>query len=825
KTPYSEQGFTFKDSMWKNLYPAGKLGVWGDTTGFADSCNWSPYMKVELHNGIVRPSLGHVYDSRSHYQYAWDSDMKKVYYYILNHTYSYTPATRTWEVINPSTAPGGLPNGKMIFYAAAYRLRWSSLVYDPVNKEILLFGGGGVDAPKGNVGTWIYKPSTNTWTKLLCPVEPTPRALSQLVYDAKNKVIVLFSGDHMDSLLGDTWIYNCETKAWIRKHPAISPKPRAGHAMLYLPKSGKVVMMGGYTYHLDSLDRSRDRVEYDNFANFEMWTYDISSSSEGSWTLIKRFSSAEPMNSGSTTLPAAADSSDRIVVIGEPSNSTRYYQYNSTWLMDCDPNVADPSGTIAYGWKTDSNLARIKRWDPAWFKKDDATVDTGAQENLLRNLTPNTWTYIPQPKVPLECRAYGKAAISTDRGIIFHWGGGHAEVNENDMPEYDIKRNRWSIGYAGETSFEFCGANQGGPPATVTFNGNPFMFCHAYDTYDYCPILKKFLLYHHKETYVYNPDTKGWDTTRILHHPTMRGDDFRRALNSTPRGMVCWTQTLSGYGLWLLDTVTLAWKPLPVKNGTAVPFTYCEQACMVYDSKRDRLIMANANGSDPWTVRSTGQVWDYRFSDSTCNKLNPADTALVYKMVYFRDAVYLPKSDQVLFQDTIVINGVKGLALYDCASNRWKGAPVQSDNSSYPLGWGTSSNSTALLYDSKRDLVYAVTYGNRIYAMKYEDKAFAVTNEDVAKQQRPFSLMSASPNPYTSSVSLSVILNFSTKNLLTVHNALGQQIADLTEQLDLNKAGVLQTVNLSKVIKANSIYFIRLKSGTEYKQLKIISVR
>lgn len=827
KTPYSEQAFTFGDSLWKNLFPAGKLKVWGDSTGPSDSCNWSPYFRVESRNGVVRPSLAHGTDGNAYFQYAYDSDRKKVYYYMQNQTYCYTPATRAWEVLSPAAAPGGLPDNRMIFYSGAYKLRWGSLAYDPVNQEILLFGGGGVDAPKGHVGTWTYKPSTNTWTPLNLAVEPEPRALSPLVYDAKNRVIVLFSGDHMDSLLGDTWVYRCSTRTWIRKHPAVSPRPRAGHAMLYLPKSGRVVMMGGYNYNLDSLDRMHDKQEYENFGNFEMWAYDAGAGSEGSWTLIKRFASAEPMNPGSIALPAAADSLDRIVVIGEPAGANRYYRYNSTWVMDCDPTQADLPGTTAYGWKTDSSLARIKRWNPAWFRQDDATVDTAAQNALLNGLTVNQWTYIPQPKVPLECRAYGKAAIAPDRSIIFHWGGGHAEVNENDMPEYDIRRNRWSISYAGETGFEFCGANQGGPPGTVTFNGNPFMVCHAYDCYDYCPILKRLLLFHHKETYLYNPDSRKWDAARVPHLSTMRADDFRRSLNATPHGMVCWvTNTSGGYGLWLLDTLALIWKPLTVKNGTPVPFNYCEQACMVYDGRRDRLLMVNAAGSDPQLVRCPGQVWDYRFGDSTLNKLNPADTALVYKMVYLRDAVYLPGPDQVLFQDTAVVRGVKGLAVYDCASNRWKCAPVTSGNSAYPLGWGTSSNSTALLYDDKRDIVFAVTYGNRVYAMKYRDSSLGLSGESTAGNPRRNFTLSVFPNPFGASASVAFILEKGATYSLTVHNTLGQRVADLSSGLGTGRESVAWNGRTSAGKNVPSgVYYLRLSSGKAIVEKTVLLMR
>src|SRR6185295_4478362 len=45
-------------------------------------------------------------------------------------------------------------------------LLWGSMCYDPVNKKVLLFGGGNVLTERGDPGTWTYDPASNTWTEL-----------------------------------------------------------------------------------------------------------------------------------------------------------------------------------------------------------------------------------------------------------------------------------------------------------------------------------------------------------------------------------------------------------------------------------------------------------------------------------------------------------------------------------------------------------------------------------------------------------------------------------------------------------------------------------
>src|SRR5690606_6261034 len=88
----------------------------------------------------------------------------------------------------------------------------------------------------------------NEWKNLDPQVQPPPRALSPMVYDATTKKIVLFGGERLDMLYADTWVYDCATRTWEERKPAVSPSPRFGHALLHLPKSGKIVLLGGVGY-------------------------------------------------------------------------------------------------------------------------------------------------------------------------------------------------------------------------------------------------------------------------------------------------------------------------------------------------------------------------------------------------------------------------------------------------------------------------------------------------------------------------------------------------------------------------------------------------
>lgn len=77
-------------------------------------------------------------------------------------------------------------------------------------------------------------------------VAPPPRAFSPMVYDPVAKRIVMFGGDRMDRLLADTWVYDPAGRTWQPRSPKRSPPPRAGHGLVWLSDARKVLLLDGY---------------------------------------------------------------------------------------------------------------------------------------------------------------------------------------------------------------------------------------------------------------------------------------------------------------------------------------------------------------------------------------------------------------------------------------------------------------------------------------------------------------------------------------------------------------------------------------------------
>jgi hypothetical protein len=76
--------------------------------------------------------------------------------------------------------------------------------------------------------------------------EPSPRALSPLIYDVKNNLFVLFGGDHLDYLTNDTWVFDPAKKQWQWRGCFPAPPARANHTLT--ANDGKITLTGGYTY-------------------------------------------------------------------------------------------------------------------------------------------------------------------------------------------------------------------------------------------------------------------------------------------------------------------------------------------------------------------------------------------------------------------------------------------------------------------------------------------------------------------------------------------------------------------------------------------------
>ena len=156
----------------------------------------------------------------------------------FNDTWSYDLPAGRWTRVNTAGAPSA---------------RWgASMVYDPANGTVILFGGlfGSYDGRSRLGDTWIYNPARRIWTNSR-PSGPVPpaRAYAAMAYDQANGTVILFGGfAGPQGLLADTWAYNPATNKWnMLATGHDGPSRRDFSSMAYDQAANTIVLFGGQT--------------------------------------------------------------------------------------------------------------------------------------------------------------------------------------------------------------------------------------------------------------------------------------------------------------------------------------------------------------------------------------------------------------------------------------------------------------------------------------------------------------------------------------------------------------------------------------------------
>jgi hypothetical protein len=118
----------------------------------------------------------------------------------------------------------------------------ASMVWDPADKEIVLFGGCTTTCPTADTYTFV----NGTWTKASPTTSPSARVYVGLTYDAAVGAVLLFGGATGSSLttgVSDTWKYSGGT--WTNLAASPAPSTRAYVAMAYDPLDNFTLLFGG----------------------------------------------------------------------------------------------------------------------------------------------------------------------------------------------------------------------------------------------------------------------------------------------------------------------------------------------------------------------------------------------------------------------------------------------------------------------------------------------------------------------------------------------------------------------------------------------------
>jgi len=801
--PYSEMTLLLEERKWINWLPPGK-DDWGKATGPVEAPGFEQHRRgfhpdVEgTFRPVTKPDYGLYLLGL---QNAWDSDRQRLIAATYG-TVSYDPVERVWQDLEPAGHPGrpALPG-------LAVEPRWPSwgqCCYDPVNQEVLLFGGANVLTPSGAPGTWVYSVEENQWRKLepgsetlrrlhadclelvkrahpavgacrnhfyrtersdvarqpledvvagilspepiermldevrnadatghekqqltwateelstalqtwrkVCEAvasgvdadtialaervkdhlrragislspEPPPRCYSPMAYDPTSGKILLFGGYALDRTLADTWLYDPATRTWQQRRPKLSPPPRLSHGTLYLPRSKKLVVVGGQQSDFPGRASSFSALVPD------AWAYDVEANR---WQLVARWQELRnkgPMpRMGSGCMlkhhqEFAVDENDVVVTLGEDS---------TTWACRLDPSAVDEGATAEHGAAPGTEQLADNYLAPTWYDTQAPPPDAEAVARELAYLPANQWVKRPAGGVEIPIFAYSTVTIDTDRDQILAWVGGHNTYHGTAVHRYSPATDRWHIDYRAQQPLTYGYFCTSGPHA---YGCRPWMGVHPWGFYAYDPVLKR-LVIPTGLTYLFDPDRGDWEVPEIQSPP---GDAMCSVAAATSRGVCLWTSPRRGStSLWRLDTETRAWVQIET-TGEPLPKCRPDWSGITWDSKRDRLVLLDKDlkGDIITCEPATGHT----IRHEPANKENYGG--------FLREFEYIPSADVVFYA---------GGNYWDPAADAWGKLDVDTS----ALGHGISGTSSGLVYDPKRQRVWLVRgYQNRgVYVLK-----------------------------------------------------------------------------------------------------------
>ncbi|MCG3178457.1 MAG: hypothetical protein BIFFINMI_00784 [Phycisphaerae bacterium] len=660
--------FPVEQGKWIDALPAAVADKWaGQYKEWGDWEICSPTASFYERDGIRLPR-----PNSSFYQCCWDQANQRVLFYVGSMTFSYDPAKCEWKLIHDvgdKAQPPAL-------------LLWGAMCYDPVGRQAILFGGGGVDAPDGRPHTWALDCTNDTWKKLDLKVEPPPRCNSRLVYDSRDKLMVLFGGDGQDRGLADTWVFDPARHEWQQRQPKVSPPPRSCHAMTYLPKSGLVLLIGGRVW--------ADWQKAQKLAN-QVWVYDVSADA---WSPVN----ATAPRADWLSAEALPGSDEAILVACDLNRHNR-----RTWRFAYDPAMrvaADSPEAAKFGGVPQGTFGLKADRTVAWYSQAPAPEPEKTAAELAK-LPANQWVDLKPPRTT-NGRTWGTAIFDGDRGVAMKWGGGHSGYQGTDMAFYDVATNRWNIDRdAAYTPDPF--GQWARRPAGRTFFNQPWArhmrHTCAYDRVRHVGVFTdaggsdwfdrdagKVI----KWTWIYDPVKRAW-LDRLVPQPFPGGGSVSPIAIDTPTGVVVYQHdardTWGNSGRLYRFTgeagkpETFGWDEIKIANSDR-PFQR-EHMTMVYDSKRDRLIFLSGDSKS-----GKPELWFFGFADGKwVRNPSPADGGVVS-----REAVYVPDADAVLAYGPTDKDDEHWTHVYHCAENRWVTPDIKTPHSQ-------AVHECALLYD------------------------------------------------------------------------------------------------------------------------------
>ena len=558
------------------------------------------------------------------------------------------------------------------------------------------------------------------------PVPPSRRN-APLAFDRATKRFVLFGGDHEDYLMNDTWVLDLETQSWRRASPDAAPSPRAGHALVALPKSRTLALIGGY---LQSSSRDYSARPWRTIEPRQVWTYDVTADR---WDLLtswqpKRGDTSLPQAAGTfygysaqyyTPLAVAADADDHLVLEARAGGRSQ----GATWMMAVDVTKRDAVGREKLATAPNQRLYRKGFFLASYGEVADPPKPTG-----IDALPANRWVKLPPVlrNFARGCRQrdWGTSVWNSANEEIILWGGGHCVRACSTPLHYSPASGRMVEGYDADEPY---GGNGGGGFGSSVMN-RAWVPVHGYSLYAYDPTCNLVVT---ATGFLYDPLRMDWRRIEPMKRP-FQFSWGHTVLETSAHGVVAWGSAANTgrIGLWLFDEQK-GWQDLKPQGSLFKP--YCDSEGMTHDTKRDRMLLGFGGG---YAKKGNGSLTSFDFRTRTIEKIVPVNADLG-RIGNTREMVYVDHADWVVFAEAYTVGTGKEakryLRAYDCEKNRYLviDAGAHPPGSVYSQGW---------LYDARRKLICVLDTFGQAYALRLDPKTAKIVEQPedlVTRRARP----------------------------------------------------------------------------------------
>lgn len=268
-------------------------------------------------------------------------------------------------------------------------------------------------------------------------VEPPPRCAAPIVYDPKNKCLVMFGGhtnlwrsdggNGPNVMVGqnDTWLYDVTTRQW--RETAVTNRPPLGQFVGRVPMltyddvSGLVLLFTRTGDIWNAKIPKKAQVWALDVAKGE-WSKRLETDWPGPMTMLSGHGSESPHSQAPTAM-FAFNVRDRLALIVQPEGTAM-----ATYALKLDLTGLPSEPAPAYKPATPIRPQEVPADDPAWVEK-------------LKNLPVNVWT---DTKARTTARGWGMLALDPVRGWAVYQGGGHSSWQVNNVDIYTVGANKWS---------------------------------------------------------------------------------------------------------------------------------------------------------------------------------------------------------------------------------------------------------------------------------------------------------------------------------------------------------------------------------------------